>query len=1238
MKNVLNFLLLSLTVVLTGCGTFKKPYYSQNALGWKQEQPHDGKKIKHVLYLVGDTGELDDPVSGKNTVLEVVKKDLATETNETSLVFLGDNIYPHGLPLEDAPDREISEKIINAQLACSREHSGNTYFIPGNHDWNKHKPGGREAIIRQEEYIKSHYGPYEDSVHFYPSNACGDPKVVKIDKDLVYVFLDTQWWLQNWQKEKKINFGCDLKSRHDLLHIMQDIFTKYKNDEIVVLMHHPIKSDGKHGGYFSFKQHVFPLTEVNKKIWIPLPVIGSIYPLYRKLTGSNQDVTNLHNQELMQGLDKLAKSLDLNIIFATGHDHGLQYFNDGKTKHIISGAGGKVEHVKSGGDADYARAGRGYVKVNFHDDFETWAEFYTLDPETNKASLEFRTQLRAARAGTVESKANHFPPIKDDLKKTMAASAKFKAGSIKELFLGEQYRDIWTTPVEVDVINLDTKYGGLTPIKKGGGQASNSLRMEHENGHQYILRSIKKDYRKLVPSGFKNLKIINFLADQNSASHPYGALAIPHLSKAAGVYYTDPKLTYLKHQSGLGNYNTQFPEELYLLEERPDGNWSEYKQFGNSTDIIGYLDLLEKLHEKTNHFVDQKWVLKSRMFDLFIHDWDRHDDQWRWMKFKEDGKNIYRPIPRDRDQAFYKFKGVVPWYISVFILKQFKTIKEDSKDVKHLSFNAKHFDRYFLNELEWKDWESIILKMQNDITETSIDEAMSHFPPEVLNLNDDEELGSILKSRRNNLLKMGRRLYDFLSSEVEITGTDHDDRFYITKNSDGSVHLKMEIKNDQQILTKYNRTFYPSETDEIRIYGLRGNDMFDVTGSSNDDIRIRVIGGEGNDDIKNLTSSSDIYVYDDFNGIKINGKAKNQTSTDLEVNEYDRAAFQYNTNSQFVNFGYTVDDGIWIGANLTWTIEGWRKDPYKAQHHLSFSVAPGSRRAFMVEYDGHFTEAVGKFDFVPRVEFSYPFYENFFGIGSESFYDTSLPTRFNWVRMQNIDAEPMLDFHNGTHTELSFGPVYQYRKVLLTEGRVSEDPELGFTADELDSRHFLGAKFNYNINLVDDEYFPSNGIRFNTSISRVYEVSREDKVTELGGNLSFYLKLLNRPKLVLANQIGYGRSYGNLQFYQFQALGNNHGLRGFRNERFRGREIFYINTDLRLKLLKWDSNVIPMDIGILGGYDYGNVKEDGSTDGESFSSITAGIWFQLLGRVVLQPHYSFNNEQNQLSVKLGFNF
>jgi len=1235
MKNWI--ILLATIIVLISCGTTRQAYYSDSVQSWNEVKKQSNKKLVHTLFLVGDTGELDDLQNKTNKVTEALKADISQVNGETSLVFLGDNIYPYGMPKKkNIEERQLAEDIIKAQLSCAKAHKGRTFFIPGNHDWNKHKQGGRKAIKRQEDYIESYFKKDGHHVKFYPSNACGDPKVLKINKDLVYIFIDSQWWLHDWSKEKKMNQGCDLKSRGDLLKSMEEIFAEHKNDEIIVMMHHPIKSEGMHGGKFGIKQHLFPLTEWKNNLWIPLPIIGSLHPIYRNLTGSKQDITNKHNQDLILGLENLAKKWRINVVFASGHEHGMQYFDEGRIKYIVSGAGGKIDFIKKGGQAKYARSGRGYVKVEFHEDFETWAEYVILDAQTGQSSVEFRTQLRAPRAGTVEEDIK-YPPITKDIKH-IAANEKFAAGPVKKLFLGSQYRDMWATKVDAEIIDLETKLGGLTPIKKGGGMASNSLRMEKADGKQYILRSIKKDYTKLVPAGFENLKLVDVLADQNSASHPYNALIIPRLSQAAGVYYTNPKLVYLQHQRGLGNYNSQFPEELYLLEERPSGDWSDATQFGNASEIIGYTDLLEILREKKNHFVDQEWVLKSRIFDLFIHDWDRHDDQWRWSKFKEEGKNIYRPIPRDRDQAFYRFKGIVPWYISQFVQKQFKTIQEDCKDVKSLAFNAKHFDRYFLHDLEWEEWEKVIAKMQSDIQDSDIEDAINYFPKEIISLNDDEELIKILKGRKKNLMKIGRRLYDFLSTEVEVTGTDNKDDFHITRYDDGSVNLKLSVDSKEHgTLTKYDRTFYPDQTKEIRLYGLRGKDDFVLSGSDNSQINIRVIGGEDDDTVTNKTNGRKFSAYDDMKGIEINGFVSDKRSTDLEVNEYDRNGFTYDSNFPLITFGNTVDDGWWFGGSLSWVTQGWRKSPYKSSQGFSFSFAPGSRDAFQVGYHGHFPHAIGSLDFAPNVNLNFPLYENYFGLGNNSNYDLNQPIEYNWVRMQGIDVNPRLRANIGNNAQLDFGPLFQYRNVINTADRVSDDSILGFDAESLESRKYFGGDIIYSLGYTDNNVFPTNGFKLNGSLRYIYEPTKDENVTQLSLDAQVYFRLMNKPKTVLAAQIGYDKAYGDLQFYQNPDLGNNRGLRGFRNERFRGNSSFFYNLDIRMKLIKWDNAFIPMDVGILGGYDYGRVSRINDSE-TGHNSRTVGIWFELLGAMVVQPYYSLNDEQNTFSLQVGFNF
>jgi len=559
--------------------------------------------------------------------------------------------------------------------------------------------------------------------------------------------------------------------------------------------------------------------------------------------------------------------------------------------------------------------------------------------------------------------------------------------------------------------------------------------------------------------------------------------------------------------------------------------------------------------------------------------------------------------------------------------------------VKNLAFNARHFDRYFLHELEWSDWESIIKKMQASLTDEAIDEAISLFPKEILKLNDDEELAHLLKARRTNLMKIGKRHYDFLSREVEITGTDNKDHFELTRNADGSLHVLVTLKSKEHgTLTKYDRTFYPSETKEVRLYGLRGDDSFELRGDNNLSIRIKIIGGEGEDEVDNFSTDRKLAVYDEIGGVEITGPARNKTSKDLSVNEYDRNGFQYNSSLPLLIFGNTVDDGWWFWGSISWTKRAWRKAPYKSKQGFSFSVAPGSRDPYQIGYNGHFPAAIGKLDFAPKADLSFPHYENYFGLGNSSFNDLNNPIEFNWVRMQGIDINPRLRANLGSNAQLDFGPVFQYRNISTTEGSVSTEGTLAFSDDELESRKYYGADFLYSLGITDSNSFPSNGFRFNASSSYLVELTLDETVAEIAVDAQFYLTLISKPRLVFATQLGYGKSFGDLQFYQHQDLGNNTGLRGFRNERFRGESVFFHNMDLRMKLIKWDNTFIPMDIGILGGYDYGRVNLKGETIDDWHTSQTIGVWFQLLGAMVVQPYYSFNKEQNTFSLRVGFNF
>ncbi|HEV8079747.1 MAG TPA: hypothetical protein VGP43_03475, partial [Chitinophagaceae bacterium] len=222
--------------------------------------------------------------------------------------------------------------------------------------------------------------------------------------------------------------------------------------------------------------------------------------------------------------------------------------------------------------------------------------------------------------------------------KVVIAGKKYNKSSFHNLIWGSHYRKEWATPVKINIINLDSVYGGLTPVEKGGGRQTKTLRLEDKNGKQYVLRSIDKSYKRALPENFSRTFVETIANDQVSIAHPYSALTIPFMAEAAGIYHTNPQIVLLADDKNLGEFSDEFKNQLYLLEERPDGDQRSAPNFGNSEDVKGTEKMLEKIGKENDHRVDQESWVRARLFDMFLSDWGRHEDQWRWATFK---KNDY---------------------------------------------------------------------------------------------------------------------------------------------------------------------------------------------------------------------------------------------------------------------------------------------------------------------------------------------------------------------------------------------------------------------------------------------------------------------------------------------------------------------------------------------------------------------------------------------------------------------
>lgn len=339
--------------------------------------------LNHRIIMIGDSGALGSS-SEPDMLLQILEQELRQTNPAKTVVLLGDNVYPKGLPPIGHKGREKAETQLNMQLDIFAKYVHvNLLMILGNHDWKKGRAGGYKYALRQEEYVHNYLN--RKSI-VLPPLACPDIIEKIINENLVILIINTQWWVQRGFTPIGADCGCLATSEEDILEQLNMLILKNLAKRIIIAGHHPLFSNALHGGKFTAKFHLFPLTAIHKSLLIPLPIAGSAYPLFRKYYGSREDISHPRYKRMRK---KMLAILDKfqNLIYVAGHDHNLQYFCHAENHYLISGAGSKVDFVRKGAGALFAHAHRGFVCIDQFANSELWLSFVepTLEGKENIA-------------------------------------------------------------------------------------------------------------------------------------------------------------------------------------------------------------------------------------------------------------------------------------------------------------------------------------------------------------------------------------------------------------------------------------------------------------------------------------------------------------------------------------------------------------------------------------------------------------------------------------------------------------------------------------------------------------------------------------------------------------------------------------------------------------------------------------------------------------------------------------
>jgi hypothetical protein len=821
-----------------------------------------------------------------------------------------------------------------------------------------------------------------------------------------------------------------------------------------------------------------------------------------------------------------------------------------------------------------------------------------------------RAQLLAALVTAAPLAAQDVPaaersaPLTPGSTVTITPGSRYRAGWLHTLFFGDHYRDLWATPIKVEVLDLGSFAGGLTPTKKGGGKQTKSLRFKGTDGREYAFRSVDKDPAPLLPPDLRETLVESIFQDQISASHPAGALVVPPLLDAAGVRAAAPRLVVMPDDPVLGEFRQEFAGMLGTLEQRATESDDGAPGFEGAVDVKDTEEVFEKLNRNADERVDTRAFLAARLMDLFLGDWDRHVDQWKWIQLSKDG--LYLPVPNDRDQAFARYDGFLLDLARVSGFPQLVDFGSNYPSMTGLHWNARFVDRRLLTGLPQSTWDSVATDLQGKLTDDVIDGAVRRLPPEFYE-KDGARLTRALKARRDELPEAARKLYRLLAGEVDVWASNEDEVVTARRAGDGSLDLTVADKRkDGSVKEPYfRRRFLGSETGDVRLFLLGGADSVSVEGSGGP--TLRVIGGEGADVVSGTAGGAKLYDVDADSraiGVGINRKPYRLPDSTSVI---DPAPRDWGHQWRFVPWlSYQPDVGLFFGAGMSRYRYGFRKDPYASWFRIRAGYAT-TAEAIRADLLYEIRRENSPMSFTMYARASGIEVVRFFGFGNETpLVDDDLSK----VEQQQYQLNLSLGWPLQRHLRFDIGPIARYSTTDLDESPLIA-LQLPYGSDDFGQ---VGAQASIDYDSRDHKLAATRGVRFVLGGSvwpEVWDV--ESTFGEVHGEASTYLTAPIPLQPTLALRAGGKYVSGTYPFHEAAFVGGATTVRGLREQRYIGDYAAWGNAELRLRFGR-GRIVLPADIGIFGLADVGRVWLDGEDSSDWHDAYGGGIWLAFLKR------------------------
>ena len=895
-------------------------------------------------------------------------------------------------------------------------------------------------------------------------------------------------------------------------------------------------------------------------------------------------------------------------------------------------------------------------------------------------------------AQTVDSKKDTFVLV--------TPGAKYEAGAVKRAFLGNGWRDLWTTSITVPVLDMETHVGGLKLDKRGGGAQSLVLHLDEANGwRSYRFRSVDKYPLKSMAPELKGTAVGRIFEDRVSILFPAAPAIVQPLHEAVGILHSPAALYVMGDTPRLEGQRDTVAGMLGTFELKGEEGPDDKPGFAGSRSIKSYDKFHEVLRSGRQHRFDEREFLAARLIDMLIGDPDRSRDNYDFARFGEKGAYLWRPLPTDRDQAFVDAGG---WMNKLVFRPMLPTLMKfgPEYDLKGLMHATYVHDRKLLQRLTASDFDAVALRVQSAITDSVIGRVIARMPVEWRDSTTaDERLSSALRARRDALPAVTREFYRRLAREVDVHGTDEADRIDVLRHADGRVTITIgepqvseraialsraaqpaparivaERRDSGRVVITadgtvarpnepgpyFSRTFIPAETKEVRLYAGGGDDIGVVAGAASGPIKVRLIGGKGDDVLADSTSGGNSYLYD------AEGTNKLQTARDTRVSTrpwkelIPETGFRVGsdwkpdwgkTGGWALSVDHTQSAGIVVGIGPKFGAYGFRRLPYHWRAKSQLLVGTGNGKLGL-SMDADYRAENSPRAYELSVLASQLEGTRFFGYGNQTaLVDRSL----SLVDQNMVSVEPALVWHLGWRKREGEGNALRGEDTLRAPGLrpavgefrmgptfawIDPEPAAGSPlalspTDGGRSFGVAGAAVGIELDRTDDDAVPTAGYKLEADVA-AYPVVTGDIGDAFGtarARGSFYVPLMRAGSGPhLAFRVGAASATGGYPAQYAAAIGGRSSLRGYSHRRFTGDVATNGSAELRVPVGTVNL-FIRSRVGVFALADAGRVWFDGQSDGGWHTGVGGGLWFSALGRS-LSLAYA-RGEVNRFYVKGG---